>query len=346
MMNYNQVKEVLANGKVEKADSKVITPDAFRNNKLAYDLVMQNCQNIGGKRFCYIPLDLLEIDEDYQRIFCISMQKIHALTQKWDKNKCDPILVAPHPETSTFAVIDGSHRMLVAGILHKEGVVAVLADDLSDDPTKRKIQEAELFSEQETNTDHLSPSHKHKAYVTRGIKKYCVLDKCIQGRRLLLSAHELKNMVKEKQDALRAADYCVLTGYNAAVQAAAMANGEETLTNIFNIIEEAGWHGAVNGYGANVIVPVKSVLNLHDNDPKVIKAIINFFRPMEPDTFFARAHAKYEGRKEKERLTMYLEEEVAKRLGIQPLYTGGDLRKVTAGINSQRYYGATGTEGK
>lgn len=340
MMNYNQVKDTLTNGKVE---SKVITPETFRNNKMAYDLVIKNCQTIGGKRFCYIPLDLLEIDEDYQRIFCISMDKVHALTRKWDANKCDPILVAPHPETNTFSVIDGSHRMLVAGALHMEGIVAVLADDLSDDPTERKIQEAELFSEQETNTDHLSPSHKHKAYVVRGIKKYCVLDKCIQGRRLLLNAHELKNMSKEKQDALRASDYCVLTGYNAAVQAAAMTNGEETLTNIFNIIEEAGWHGATNGYGANVIVPVKSILNLHDNDPKVIKAIIGFFKPMEPDTFFAKAHAKYEGRKEKERLTMYLEEEVAKRLGIQPLYTGGDMRKVTSILNVQRY-GATGTE--
>ena len=36
----------------------------------------------------------------------------------------------------------------------------------------------------------------------------------------------------------------------------------------------------------------------------------------------------------------------AKKLGIQPLYTGGDLRKVTSVINSQRYYGATGTENK
>ena len=140
MMNYNEIKEALANG-TTATESKVI--NAFRNNKLAYELVLKNCQNIGGKRFCYIPLDLLEIDEDYQRIFCISMQKVDALTRKWDKNKCDPVLVAPHPETSTFSVIDGSHRMLAAGALKQDGVVAVLADDLSDDPTKRKIQEIE-----------------------------------------------------------------------------------------------------------------------------------------------------------------------------------------------------------
>ena len=54
----------------------------------------------------------------------------------------------------------------------------------------------------------------------------------------------------------------------------------------------------------------------------------------------------YHGRRPAEYLTMHLEKEVAKRLGIQPMYTGGDLRKVTVGLNHQRYYGATGTENK
>ena len=255
-------------------------------------------------------------------------------------------MVSPHPATATFAVIDGSHRMLAAGIRKEKYLLAVLTEGLSEDPAERKIEEAELFSEQGEDVDHLSPSHKHRAYVTRGIKKYCVLDNCIKERRLLLNIHELKNLSKEKQDSLKAADYRVLSGYSAALQAASLVNGEEILNNVFNIIEDAGWHTATNGYGANVIWPVKSVLNLHDNDPQVVKAIVSLFRPIEPDTFFAKAHAKYPGRKEKERLTMYLEEEVAKRLGIQPMYTGGDLRKVTSAINSQRHYKATGTENK
>ena len=264
---------------------------------------------------------MLEIDEDYQRVYCINIEKVYSLVRKWNFNKCEPVLVSPHPETATFAVIDGSHRMLAAGIRKEKYLLAVLTEGLSEDPAVRKIEEAELFSEQGEDVDHLSPSHKHRAYVTRGIKKYCVLDNCIKERRLLLNIHELKNLSKEKQDSLKAADYRVLSGYSAALQAASLVNGEEILNNVFNIIEDAGWHTATNGYGANVIWP-------------------------EPDTFFAKAHAKYPGRKEKERLTMYLEEEVAKRLGIQPLYTGGDLRKVTSAINSHRRYGATGTENK
>lgn len=50
--------------------------------------------------------------------------------------------------------------------------------------------------------------------------------------------HELKNLPKEKRDALKAADYKVLTGYAAARDAAALTNGEETLNNIFDIIEK------------------------------------------------------------------------------------------------------------
>lgn len=271
------------------------------------------------------------------------MSKVYLLVNKWDFNKFDPILVSPHPETNTFAVIDGSHRMLAAGIRKEPYVLAVLTEGLPENPSERKLEEAKLFAGQGEEVDKLNKYQKHRAYVTLGIKKYCVLDNCIKGRKLLLSTHELKNLSKEKQDALKAADYKVLSGYSAAVQAAALVNGEETLTNILDIIEETEWHKAVNGYAAMVISSVKNVLNIHDNDPRVVKAIIGFFKPMEPNTFFAKAHAKYPGRKAAERLTIYLEEEVAKRLGIQPLYTGGDLRKVTSVLNSQRYH-ANGTE--
>lgn len=274
------------------------------------------------------------------------MEKVYSLVRKWDFNKCEPILVSPHPETATFAVIDGSHRMLAAGIREEKYVIAVLTEGLPVDPMERKMKEAALFSEQGDDVDKLSLAQKHRANVTMGVKKYCVLDNCLKGRRLLLSVHELKNLPKEKRDALKAADYKVLTGYAAARDAAALTNGEETLNNIFDIIEKAGWHTEPNGYAANVIRPVKSVLNMHDNDPRVVNAIIGIFEPIKPNTFFADALSKYHGRRPAEYLTMHLEKEVAKKLGIQPLYTGGDLRKVTSAINSQRYYGATGTENK
>lgn len=340
MMNYSEIEKVLTEGTAVATENKVVSPETFRN-RVAFNTVLSNCQSIGGKRFCCIPLDLLEIDEDYQRVYCVNMKKVYSLVNKWDYNKFDPILVSPHPETNSFAVIDGSHRMLAAGIRKETYVLAVLTEGLSEDPSERKLQEARLFAGQGEEVDRLDRYQKHRAYVTLGIKKYCVLDECIKGRKLLLSVHELKNLPQEKQDALKAADYKILTGYSAAVQAAALVNGKETLTNIFNIIEKTQWHKAVNGYSTNVISPMKSVLNMHDNDPKVIKAMTNLFEFMDPNTFFAEAHAKYPKRQQAERLVLYLENEIAKKLGIQPLYTGGDLRKITAGINSRRHASAT-----
>ena len=55
-------------------------------------------------------------------------------------------------------------------------------------------------------------------------------------------------------------------------------------------------------------------------------------------------------RREAERNVMWLEKEVANYLGIEPIYTGGDLRKITSVLNRQRISGTvsslptTGTE--
>lgn len=177
MMNYKAIEKLLT-GETEK-ESKVIRPEVFKD-QTAYNTVMNNCQRIGGKRFCCIPLELLEIDEDYQRVYCINMEKVYSLVRKWDFNKCEPILVSPYPETATFAVIDGSHRMLAAGIREEKYVIAVLTEGLPVDPMERKMKEAALFSEQGDDVDKLSLAQKHRANVTMGVKKYCVLDNCLK----------------------------------------------------------------------------------------------------------------------------------------------------------------------
>lgn len=333
MKNFEEIKEMLTGNKAERTtEGKIITPSVFEKKSL-YNMAMSNVQTIGGKQFCTIPLSLLEVDEEYQRLSTINMNKVKDLAGHWDENKCGPILVSPHPETNTFAVIDGTHRFLVKGIYKEDMIVASIAIGLSEDPKERQVQEAELFSEQNTHVDKLSPADKHKAYVKRGIRKYCILDECIKGRKLFICNHELKNLPQEKQDAMIADGYRILSGYNAAANAAALVNGKETLTNIFDIIEKSGWNLAPNGYGAKVINPMKSVLNMHKNDPRVIRAIINFCLHTKPNLYFANALARYPKRKENEGLVIYLEQEVARRIGEAPMYYGGDMRKVTAPIN-------------
>lgn len=320
------------------------------NKETAYNTVMEDAKEIGFKKFASIPLELLEIDTDYQRLSVINTEKIHALMRDFNENLCDPILVVPHPETHSFAVINGSHRMVACELKGIKTITAVIAEGLPEDPHERKIEEAILFCEQGKHVDHLAPAHKHKANVTRGIKKYVVLDKCMEGRKLLLNTHELRNKSVEEQDRMKADGWRVLSGYSAALQVAGRTNGTEDLNNTFDVIERCGWHDASNGYSANTIRPIASVLNMHDNDPIVIGAVIKFLHTMEPDLFFAMAHTAFPERKEKERLTMFLEIETAKLLNREPLYTGGDLRHITSPQNRARSkdkvttFPVTGTE--
>lgn len=333
MLSIKNVNEELVNGVV--SGNTVINTDRF-GYKMAYDTVMANYKEIEGKKFVSIPLDLLEIDESYQRLFCINMSKIDDLVHNFNMNKCDPILVAPHPETSTFAVIDGTHRVLAFEIMNKGSICATIAEGLSDNPEERSKEEAEIFCGQGINVDRMAPTHKHRAYVKMGVKKYVILDECMKGRKLFLNIHEFKNLDKEKQDELISEGWRVLSGYTALLAAAAHSKGKEMVTTIFDIIEKSGWHSATNGYGTNVIRPVSAILNMHDFDPAVTQAIINVFSTMEPDLFMSKAHAAYPGRKEKERLTMWLEKAVAKKLGVEPIYTGGDMRKVASKYNGAK----------
>ena len=328
MLSAKEVKSKMETG-------KVVTGIKFPNH-LAYDLIMKNAREIGGRKFVSIPLELLEIDESYQRVNYISKDKVKSLISNFDMNKCEPILVAPHPETCTFAVINGCHRMIASEVLKLGDMCAMIAEGLPTEPEERRIKEAELFCEQNVHVDHMAPAHKHKAYVKMGIKKYVVLDECVKKRKLLLNVHELKNMDKGKQDELKAEGYKVLSGYSAALATAGHSNGSEVLNTVFDIIEATAWHYASGGYGANIIKVLSSMVNLYNMDPVVTQAIINVLAPMEPKIFLSKSLAKYPGRRESEAMLMFLDQEVATLLKKEPKYTGGDLRKLTIVLNRKR----------
>lgn len=339
------VKEI--RGKIE--GNKVV--DKKIPNNLAYNMIMKNAHLEGNRRVATIPLELLVIDDSYQRVNCISKEKIKSLISHFDINKCDAILVAPHPETCTFAVINGSHRIIATDVLKLGDIFAVFAENLPTEPNARRMKEAELFCDQNKDVDHMSPAHKHNAYVTMGVKKHVVLEECLKGRKLFIDSHILKNKPDEEKDALIAEGYKILTGYNEAVHAAAHSRGKELLNTIFDIIAKSGWHEESNGYSSNVIRSISAVINLHDFDPAVTEAIINIFTNIKPKLFMAKAYAAFPGRKEKEAHIMWLEREVARKLNMEPLYTGGDMRKITSKINKARSlegkttpFLATGTE--
>lgn len=330
MLNLKSITSALT-GRTETSKAnenlKVLSPEVFRRKQM-YDTVMNTVQYVGGKQFCYIPLELLEIDNRYQRLDSIDINKVYELVRNFDINQMEPIQVAAHPETYTFVVVNGAHRMLCQSIRKETGIEAMLITGLSEDPDKRLIQESTIFVDQGLHDDRVKPFQAHNGNVLRGVKKYVVLDECIKDRKLVLHSRLMKESENKNKD-----EYAVLTGYTAALRTANMSKGKEILSNVLNIIERSGWHMAANGYSDKVITTLSSILNLHDNSDAVVNAIIEYFTLMEPQEFFSRAYAAFPARKPKERLCMELELAISKIMGFAPLYTGGDMRKVSNANN-------------
>ena len=333
MKAFTEIKNFLTGNKAKEEESKILTPEIFKRKQM-YETVMNTRHFVGVKEFCFIPLELLEIDDSYQRLNCINKEKIYSLVNHFDQNKCDPIQVSPHPETYTFAVTNGVHRMMCAQIRKESGIEACIMTGLSSDPEQRRIQEAALFATQTDQVDNLSASQKHNANVVRGIKKYVVLDECIKERKLVVDCKLIRNLPKEKQDEM--ADYRVLTGYTAALATAGLVDGKAILTNILDIIEKSAWRNSACGYSVDVIRTLQSILIMHNNDNKIINAIIDYFVHIEPKEFMAQAYAAYPSRTQKERLCILLEKEIAERTGEKPMYTGGDMRLVNSSNNFTR----------
>lgn len=318
---------------VPSTPTNVLSSKAY-DKKQKYDLVMNTRQYVGGKQFCYIPMELLEIDNSYQREYAIDKAKIARLANEFDINMYDPIQVAPHPETHSFAIINGVHRFLACLILCTTGMEASIVTGLSADPEERRIQEATIFVTQSDLVDNLSITQKHKANILRKIPKYLVLEECIQGRRLIIDKKWYTRMSVEEQD--KYADYRVLSGYGAALNIAGLINGKQILNKTLDIIAYSNWHDAPKAYSAIMIHAVSSVLRIHSCEDKIVRTLVEYFKPMEPAEFIARAYEKYPARTEKERLVLLLEDEICARLNIDRIYFGGSLVGILSGNNKEK----------
>lgn len=278
-----------------------------------FNLTVQNINRTGKKAHCYIPTELLYVDERYQRESESSKAKINNLARKWDDNKMDDLKVSIHPEEKRFSVVNGMHRLGAAEIL---GIDTLNCEVLylSDDPKERLKEEARIFSTQTDEVDPLTPVEKHKSNCLRKVRENIILQEILDKHNIPLKSNRSHGRVKIGH----------LAGFTAALRIAKRENGKESLENIFDVIVGARWNIASKGMGALVITSIDALFKLHPEYIKVIKDnLIEFCKPIEPEKFFASAMDKYPERTETERLIMYLEDKVCETCGIEKVYFGG-----------------------
>ena len=54
-----------------------------RGNKELYDIITPNVQKIGNKYFANVPVQLIFVDPEYQRVETRSKEKVTTLAQHW-----------------------------------------------------------------------------------------------------------------------------------------------------------------------------------------------------------------------------------------------------------------------
>ena len=286
-----------------------------------FDLMESNIQKIGNKYYAFVPMELLYLDERYQRNDLASTNKINKLIKEWNPNKMDAIRVSIHSEEKLLVVIDGYHRTEAQECLKYKFIIAEIIF-IKGTPEERLMEEARLFATQNDELDTLTPVEKHKANVLLGIKEYVELQEIIEKFKIPFKAGKGRGVGKIGE----------LTGYTEAL-AICKAYGKELLEDVMDILFSARWNLATKGLGNYALRTVKNILLLHPEAKKEIKSeIINYFTPIDPDKFFASSMEKYPERKINERMTLYLEDYICEKLNLQKVYHGGKIISVISNI--------------
>lgn len=280
---------------------------------------------IGTKEFALIPVELLNVNNRWQRSLETgkAKRKIAMLVRAWDDNQCRPITVIYNDNFRFYDVVDGGHRTCAAII---RGIPYLVAEIIRPDGTEdeRERIAAKLFAEQGYAVDKLTPAERHKANVILGVPANLTLE---------AAAHRVGFSLKltnERGTSRRYRDINYVCGFNEALNLAKLS--PEALNRTFNIIKETKWCEELKGLSAWTIRMIGRTLMYHlDEADAVEDAIKRVIIGKTPKQIFAEAMTMYPIRTETARNILYLEGEVCKDLNIErrfiPTGFGGDDTK-------------------
>lgn len=276
-----------------------------------YNLVVNNIQTIGNKKFAYIPLELLTVDSRYQRNNLTKEKKINKLIDSWNKDLMNPILVSPHVEEAMFYIVDGFHRVEAAKRMGLAGIEAEVLFDLPTDTKERLVAEAKLFGNQLKAVDMLTAVQSHNANVLAGVEANILLEKIAEKYNVNMKPVNCK--AREKR-------INTVTAFVTALNAA--KKGEQLLDDIFDIICYAGWNMGTDGFTQYVIQSLSNILSMHPDMRVASKTALKaYFRTKEAELILAEATVKYPLRKKGAQMTLFLEDYLHNTINMPYVYT-------------------------
>jgi len=301
------------------APAQNCSPEVDPANSRLYDLTMQNITEVGNKglgsfkKFALVPVELIEVNEAYQRTETSSSKKINYLANNWDENAYEPIRISPHPETCTFDVIDGFHRLSAAKLRGQTYIVCEIIDFTGLSRDLRVRAEAELFAGQTKGRNPLSPIEKHKANLLLGDPDCVALQQVLDKYGIELNqSRKGKRGGRSKKGKFAA--------YTAALRVIRV-HGKEILDATIDILCNARWNLATDGFSQRNVRNISQLMILHpDYVDEIKEAMAKYLTPMQPLELASTAHTAYPRRREDERMIMHLEDVMAQEIGFEKVY--------------------------
>lgn len=311
MKEKKVVKTMVANDKIQENLEQNEIPET---QKILYNTTVSNWTKCGragnGKYSCSIPVGLLKIDPAYQRADTTTDVKLRKLANHFTEDKLMPIIVVPHPEEFCFYIVDGYHRFTVVttmlDVKYKE-LDAIVLTNVSKDPVKRQIFEAELFVGQATEVDKISPVQMHNA-------RLVLKDPTAVGLQELLNKYNISYSSKRGQR-----QSAVIGSYSMAYNIV-KTNGKECLDFILSIVDNAGWKEERNGLSKIIMNNIREVWCAYptsEEHDKMHDYYSSKLRNITPELLYSYTRAKYPMRNEEQSVRLYLSDLLVEDLGFE-----------------------------
>lgn len=230
--------------------------------------IANNAYSIWGKRIAVIPVELLEIDDSYQRVLSGNIKK---LMEEWDNDKCDFLLVSYRD--GKYYIIDGQHRHIVAKMKEIPDLPCIILTGLT------REDEALLFARQHRNVTKLINHDTYKANIINGDMSIPEVRVDMEIKRICekYNISIKKNPTKKELKVLRC-----LSRARLIVKS---ENGSECFDWILSIINRSNWETCPEAYTREIVCMLKNyytknVSNLETSELPLIH-IMNTTTPAE-----------------------------------------------------------------
>ena len=256
--------------RVTRRNATVVTPVV--NNVTLAVTVMNNAYSICGKRIASVPVELMELDHEYQRVLGKTVRKLMA---EWKDEDCDFLEVSYRD--NKFYIIDGQHRYSVAKAKGIEALPCIIFEGLT------QSDEALRFAKQQDNVNKLSPYDTFKANIACGDER---IPEIAIDMKIKSICDKYGILVKKYGNGM--SDQKVLRSLTRA------RRYHESFEWVMDIINASNWANCSYAYTASIFETLVSYKNNNrDNIGKAEQNIIQMMNSITPNELESMARYEY-----------------------------------------------------